>query len=87
MEPVERLPEDTLISIDRALLERRPVSAIRRYREATGAHLRDATRAIDERARQIGVVWKRPLWSWRRFLILLALTFAIFLINTWIARH
>lgn len=83
---MERLPEDTLISIDRALLDRRLVSAIRRYREATGASLRDAMLAIDERARQIGAVW-RPLWSRRPFLLTLGLALAIILINSWIARH
>jgi hypothetical protein len=84
--PMQRLPEDALVEIDRALLDENIVFAIDRYRRATGVDLREAKRAVDDRARQIGVVWKKRWWNWA-FIITLALTVAINLINHWIARH
>jgi hypothetical protein len=75
------------MSADRALLDEKIILAIDRYRRATGADLREAKRAIDERALQIGVVWKRRRRIWVTLILEPALTAAVFLFIRWVARH
>jgi hypothetical protein len=73
----EAIPEAVASDIDQALHHGAKIQAIQYYRNATGAALRDAKRALEDRAAQIGATRSIARVSWKGLLFQIAVAIAL----------